>query len=126
MRVVKSGTTGIAALNIGGVTLHSWSGYSDGRYSREELLYKLQKDDLFEKFKTNIMETQCIIIDEISMMSCKMFEDVEYVSRCLRDSDRYFGGVTSDWGWRFFQLPPVPDHNTEDPGHFCFKSPIFN
>ena len=37
-----------------------------------------------------------------SASSCKMFEDVEYVSRCLRDPDRYFGGVISYWGWRFF------------------------
>lgn len=124
--VIKTGTTGLAALQIGGVTLHRWSGYGDGRYAREELLTKVQDDDHFVVHKQNIISTDCLIIDEISMMSLKLFEDLEFLCRHIKDSEKYFGGMQVIGVGDFYQLPPVPDHNTQDSGEFCFRSPLFH
>lgn len=32
-KVVLTGTTGVASLNIGGITIHSWSGIADGHFN---------------------------------------------------------------------------------------------
>lgn len=47
LKVAKTGTTGISALQIEGVTIHTWSGYRDGRFSREDLHRKIQNDEFF-------------------------------------------------------------------------------
>lgn len=43
-RVTLTATTGIAALNVGGTTPHSWSGIGDVRFSPEKLYKKLLYD----------------------------------------------------------------------------------
>lgn len=107
--VVLTGTTGVASLNIGGVTLHSWSGIGDGRFSNEQLLQKLKTNEHFAKYKTNIKQTDILIIDEISMLSAKLFNQVEFICRKIRENDFYFGGLQVIGSGDFFQLPPVPD-----------------
>ncbi|CAG2229021.1 PIF1 [Mytilus edulis] len=63
--------------------------------------------------------------DEISMLSAKMFNQIEFICRKIRDSDLYFGGIQIIGSGDFFQLPPVPDLLNQDPGEFCFKSDVF-
>lgn len=119
--VQVTATTGIASVNVGGKTIHSWSGIGDGRYSNEKLLHKLENSDHYEVYKHNIKSTQCLIIDEISMLSSKLFEQVEYICRHILDKSRIQVIVVGD----FFQLPPVPDQLKLDSGEHCFRSPIF-
>ena len=118
-------TTGIAALNIKGKTIHSWSGIGDGRESGDKLLEKIKSQREYGKQLQNILTTDCLIIDEISMLSQKLFENIEEICRRLRESDMYFGGMQVVAVGDFLQLPPVPDHLKLDPGHFCFQSPHF-
>lgn len=59
-------TTGIASLNIGGKTIHSWSGIGDGRYTNNTLLNKLQNNEHYQVYKNNTKSRDCLIIDEIS------------------------------------------------------------
>ncbi|CAG2199801.1 PIF1 [Mytilus edulis] len=119
-------TTGIASVNIGGKTVHSWSGISDGRYSNDSLLEKLERNEHFGIYKTNITSTQCLIIDEISMLSRKLFEQLEYICRKIVNSSLVFGGLQVIVVGDFFQLPPVPDYLKMDSGEYCFKSPVFD
>ena len=69
--VSVTATTGIASLNVGGQTVHSWSGIADGRFTDEEIVSRLDTDENFKKYKENILTTHCVIIDEISMLSMK-------------------------------------------------------
>ncbi|CAC5408438.1 PIF1 [Mytilus coruscus] len=123
--VAVTGTTGVASLNIGGITVHSWSGIADGHFSNDKLLQKLTIDEHFQKYKLNIRQTDVLILDEISMLSAKMFNQIEFICRKIRDSDLYFGGIQVIGSGDFFQLPPVPNLLNQDPGEFCFKSDVF-
>ena len=49
--VTVTGTTGVASLNIGGITVHSCSGIADGHFSNDKLLQKLTIDEYFQKYK---------------------------------------------------------------------------
>jgi len=118
-------TTGVASLSIGGITIHSWSGIGDGRFSNIDLVRKISVDEHFQKYQSNILKTDCLIIDEISMLSAKLFDQLETICRKIRGNDFYFGGIQVIASGDFFQLPPVPDNLKEDSGDFCFKSSVF-
>lgn len=124
--VACTATTGIASLNIGGRTIHSWCGIGDGRYSNGELMSKLSTDEHFSVYKNNILKTDVLLIDEISMLSKKQFEQIEYICRNVRESNYIFGEIQLIGVGDFFQLPPVPDNLKQDPGEYCFKSDLFN
>jgi ATP-dependent DNA helicase PIF1 len=93
--VAVTATTGMAALELGmnTSTLHHWSGILDGRYSVEKLEELYQNDDKYSAAKQRILEADCLIIDEISMLTQKIFELVECVCRSVRKKDQCFGGL---------------------------------
>lgn len=78
---------------------------------------KTLTDEYYLKCK-NIFKTDVLILDEISMLSWKLFDQLEYICRKVRNNDLYFGD--------FFELPPVPDPLKYDPGEFWFKSKLFS
>ena len=123
--VSVTATTGIASLNVGGQTVHSWSGIADGRFTDEEIVSRLDTDENFKKYKENILTTHCVIIDEISMLSMKLFDQIEYICRKFLDNSIVFGGMQVIAVGDFFQLPPVPDNLKNDRGDYCFKSEAF-
>jgi ATP-dependent exoDNAse (exonuclease V) alpha subunit len=59
---------------LNGITIHKFLGLKDGRFSADELSEK------------NIMTIDCIIIDEISMLSWKLFQEIEHV--CVESSEK--------------------------------------
>lgn len=124
-RVALTATTGIAALNVGGTTLHSWSGIGDGRFSPEKLYKKLLYDESYYEKRQAIINTDVLIVDEISMLSMKIFDTLEYVCRKLRNKNTYFGSLQVIAIGDFFQLPPVPDPLKGDKGEYCFNSNMF-
>ena len=72
----------------------------------------------------NIKSTDVLVIDKIYMLSSKLFIQIEYICRKVRENYLYFGGIqVIGWG-DFFQLPPVPDTYKFDFGEFCFKAEI--
>ncbi|CAC5417224.1 PIF1 [Mytilus coruscus] len=123
--VSVTASTGIASLNVNGQTIHSWSGIKDGRFSNQELEDKLNKNENYIQYKQNILSTDCLIIDEISMISKKIFEQIESICRKILKNDKLFGGIQVIVVGDFFQLPPVPDHLKNDAGEYCFKSSTF-
>jgi len=65
-------STGIATLQFSNaVTLHSWCGIRDGRYSIERLIKLVTTDEAFSKAHNNILQCDVLCIDEISMISQK-------------------------------------------------------
>ena len=73
-------------------TLHRWSGIMDGRYAIENL-DKLILTDKFIEVRERIEGTDVLIIDEISMVSASIFEQVKYVCRNLKNPKEYFDGL---------------------------------
>lgn len=109
-RVAVTASTGLAACNIGGVTLHSFSGIGLGKEAAEELVKKIKRNP---KAKNRWLRTKVLIIDEISMVDGTLFDKLEKIARAIRNNGRPFGGMQLVVTGDFFQLPPVPDFGRE-------------
>ena len=105
-RIAVTASTGLAACNVGGVTLHSFGGIGLGKEAVPELVKKIKKN---QKAKNRWMRTKVLIIDEISMVDGELFDKLEGIARIIRNNGRPFGGIQLVITGDFFQLPPVPD-----------------
>lgn len=106
-RVACTASTGLAACNVGGVTLHSFAGIGLGKEDVPELVRKIKRN---QKAKQRWLRTKVLIIDEVSMVDGELFDKLEAVARQLRSNGRPFGGIQLVITGDFFQLPPVPDY----------------
>ena len=100
-------STGLAACNVGGVTLHSFSGIGLGKEPVPDLVRKIKRNP---KAKIRWLRTKVLIIDEISMVDSELFDKLEGVARVMRNNGRPFGGIQLIITGDYFQLPPVPDN----------------
>ena len=108
-RMVVLAPTGIAAINAGGSTIHSFfqlplSPYVPGASfgGREQRRYQ------FGKVKRNIIRTlDLLVIDEISMVRADLLDAVDSVMRRYRRHDRPFGGAQLLLIGDLQQLAPV-------------------
>lgn len=115
--VAVTASTGIAACNIGGVTLHSFSGIGLGKEDVEKLTKKVRRN---RKSNQRWKNVKVLIIDEISMISGELLDKLDHIACALRKDDRPFGGIQVVCCGDFFQLPPV---STEaETAGFCFDS----
>lgn len=62
--VAVTASTGIAALNIGGVTLHSWAGIKLGNEPIERFVGKVRGQTMFHSLWMRWQEVKTLIIDE--------------------------------------------------------------
>ena len=116
-RIAVTASTGLAACNIGGVTLHSFAGIGLGKEPVPELVKKIKKS---QKAKQRWLRTKVLIVDEISMVDGELFDKLEAIARAIRNNGRPFGGLQLVITGDFFQLPPVPDHGRE--ARFAFDA----
>ena len=107
-RVAVTASTGLAACNIEGITLHSFAGIGLGKEAAPELVKKIKRNP---KLKTRWQRTKVLIIDEISMVDGDLYDKLEHIARAIRNNGRPFGGIQLVVTGDFFQLPPVPDQN---------------
>ena len=115
--------TGVAAINAGGVTIHSFFQLPFGPYipdgnehfsedqavSRSGLLSRMkvtsQKRDIFRQL-------ELLIIDEVSMVRCDTLDAIDAVLRHFRKKPHEpFGGVQVLFIGDLYQLPPVIKDN---------------
>ena len=112
--------TGVAAINAGGVTMHSFFQLpfspfipDAGGFNRqnEEITNKnslLSRLRMTTEKKKTLQELELLIIDEISMVRCDMLDAVDAVLRHIRRrNNEGFGGVQVLFIGDMFQLPPV-------------------
>lgn len=122
IKVKCTALTGVAALllNCDASTLHAWSGIGLCKKNIEEII----KHVINSKYRSfNWLNTDLLIIDEISMMSKKMFEILDNIGKKVRNNDKPFGGIQIIMSGDFFQLPPV--ENNDSNYYFCFESKSF-
>ncbi|PFH51817.1 hypothetical protein AMATHDRAFT_114475, partial [Amanita thiersii Skay4041] len=102
--VAVTASTGIAACNIGGVTIHSFAGIGLAVEKAEELASKVAKN---RKASARWLRTKVLIIDEISMVDAELFDKLATVGSLVRKKPEPFGGIQVIVTGDFFQLPPV-------------------
>ncbi|KAJ5120341.1 uncharacterized protein N7515_009729 [Penicillium bovifimosum] len=109
-RVAVTASTGLAACNIGGVTLHSFAGIGLGKEPAVELVKKIKKN---QKARNRWLRTKVLVVDEVSMVDGDLFDKLEEIARRIRNNGRPFGGIQLVITGDFFQLPPVPEMGRE-------------
>ena len=104
-RMVVVAPTGVAAINAGGVTIHSFFQLPLSPYV-PNTSYKSKYD--FSQEKRNIINTlDLLVIDEISMVRSDLLDAIDNVLRRFRQHDLPFGGVQLLMIGDLQQLAPV-------------------
>lgn len=112
--------TGIAALNAGGVTLHSMMGIPPCTYVPGDLPsslpYGLRIENpssliknlsLSSLKRTQIKRAALMVIDEVSMLRADMLDAIDQILKFVRRSKEPFGGMQMLFIGDLMQLPPV-------------------
>lgn len=102
INMVLTGTTGVSALNIGGVTLHSWAKIGIGKGSVDTIMKKISNKDEWN-------QVQILVIDEVGMLGKEVFLLLDALAKKIRRSSKPFGGIQLLLSGDFLQLPPVND-----------------
>jgi ATP-dependent DNA helicase PIF1 len=118
--------TGCAALllHCKAKTIHSWAGIGQGIGTIQEVVERVTTNKYKQK---TWVGTDILIVDEVSMMSKKLFDILNEIGKRVRkDSDRQFGGIQVIFSGDFYQLPPVGDKDDVESSQFCFESEEWN
>jgi len=135
--------TGCAAvlLNCQAKTVHSWAGIGLANGPADLVIKRI----ITNKKKThNWKKVDVLIIDEVSMMSQKIFEILDGIARGVRKQKSHlpFGGIQIVFSGDFYQLPPVAsssnstslsiggggygyEYDDSAASAFCFESPLW-
>tara|TARA_B000000475_G_scaffold263835_1_gene250752 strand:- start:3906 stop:5120 length:1215 start_codon:yes stop_codon:yes gene_type:complete len=107
-------TTGCAAVNINGITLHSLFGIKPN-INIYTYVNKLLKVKFNNQIYKQIFFIDFLIIDEISMLDDKLCDNINYILKNIKNNDKPFGGIQILFVGDFFQLAPVENS-------YCFNS----
>lgn len=131
--------TGLAATNVGGLTIHMQFGVVSFEHQLEEILKHMPRE---RKYEIALFDT--LLIDEISMVSSEIMEKLDKILKSIRSSDLYmadsgvpeevykknytkcFGGVQVIVTGDFFQLPPVVKGKKDTDDIFAFQTALWN
>jgi ATP-dependent DNA helicase PIF1 len=117
--------TGCAAvlLQCKAKTIHSWGGLGMASEDIDTIVNRVSK----HKYKRlNWESIDILVIDEVSMLSKKLFDVVDAIARTVRKKNIPFGGIQIVLSGDFYQLPPVGQENEPDSIAFCFESHRWN
>ncbi|HUP12654.1 MAG TPA: helix-turn-helix domain-containing protein [Niastella sp.] len=130
--------TGVAAINAGGVTLHSFFQLPHGSFlpvqqtgwngnntfnTPHTLLRNLR---LNNDKKVLLQELELLIIDEVSMLRADLLDEIDCILRHVRKKQfESFGGVQILYIGDLFQLPPVVKNDEWDILRQQYRSPFF-
>jgi ATP-dependent DNA helicase PIF1 len=105
--IAVTASTGVAAVNLpGGSTIHSWAGLG---IDTEPFSSRHISPQMRSK-KGNMIYSDVLVIDEISMLPAHLFVKLDEVLRHFRNIDEPFGGIQMVVMGDFLQLPPVDRH----------------
>ncbi|WP_296124419.1 AAA family ATPase [uncultured Bacteroides sp.] len=128
-RMIILAPTGIAAINAGGVTIHSFFQVPFAPYVPESSFSADGKASYrfrYGKEKINIIRSiDLLVIDEISMVRADLLDSVDAVLRKFRDRSKPFGGVQLLMIGDLQQLPPVVKDDEWQMLHKYYDTPYF-
>jgi len=107
------GSTGVSAVLVGGVTLHSWAGIGLGEGLVSSLVSNIRNNKAaFDR----VRRSRTLIVDEVSMIASDLLTKLDKIFRQVRETDLPFGDMQMIFVGDFLQLAPVK-------GRFAFESP---
>jgi len=119
LKVSVTAMTGCAALllDCNAKTIHSWGSIGLGTDPIEVIMKRIVK---YRK-RDAWLNTDLLIIDEVSMLSCELFELLYRIAQDFRRNTKPFGNMQIIFSGDFHQLPPISKDSK-----FCFESPFWN
>ena len=106
IKIEATASTGVAAVNINGTTLHRFFGVGLCQGHIDNIIRKVMKNyDATQR----ITNTKILFIDEISMIGAELFDKLDQVAKYIRKNNEPFGGIKLILSGDFLQLPPVKD-----------------
>ena len=118
-KVFVTASTGAAATQVGGTTIHMFAGIGLGQEPAADLARKVASNRHASK---RWRECGALVIDEISMVEAALFDKLDHVARYVRGSDDAFGGIQLLVCGDFLQLPPVSKGGGPDADFFAFEA----
>ena len=116
--------TGIAAVNAGAMTIHSFFQFGIGPYIPGVM--EPQSGFRMNKSKLELIRNlQLLIIDEISMVRADLMDHIDVTLRRIRRSSKPFGGVQLLMIGDLQQLPPIAHGSEEDMLRQYYKTLYF-
>ncbi len=114
-RMVVVAPTGVAAINAGGVTIHSFFQLPIGIHVPDSKMKREKRYFTMSKTKKSILRTlDLLIIDEISMVRSDLLDAIDEMLRQHRDHSKPFGGVQLLMIGDLHQLAPVANDQEWD------------
>lgn len=118
-KVVVLAPTGIAAVTIGGSTLHSFFKFPPHFLQQKDI----RRNEITEALYRSI---DLLLIDEVSMVRPDLLDAIDYTLRLHRDQKKKpFGGVQVALFGDLFQLPPVVEHTLQEFFYQFYDTPYF-
>jgi len=100
-------------------TIHSWGGLGLCNGDIDLLAGKIA----LNKFKRkNWKQVELLIVDEVSMMSKKLFNALNLIGKKCRLDQSAFGGIQVIFSGDFNQLSPIGNDDEPDTSRYCFES----
>lgn len=138
-KTVVLAPTGVAALNAGGQTIHSFFKIPPSIFVPDD--FRLRTDSapdddngetIFDNFhyrkahKNLLIAMELLIIDEISMVRCDLIDVIDKLLRVFRNRESEpFGGVQVIFIGDLFQLPPIAQNDQWDILRNYYETPYF-
>lgn len=116
-------STGVAALNVGGITIHSL--LSTGISGSVSQVQSLVGTRQFHKAMERLQFIETIIVDEISMLSGDYVQMLDFWLKQVRSDPEPFGGCQMIFCGDFLQLPPVEKRENPIQWQYAFQSPAW-
>lgn len=119
--------TGVAALQAGGQTIHSFFKLPPGLLLLPEDVQNSPLNEIaFPKWKSELIrQLDTIIIDEVSMLRADTLDAINFLLQKVRRNPQPFGGVQMVFIGDLFQLPPVISEQEKNGFFHFYSSPYF-
>ncbi|MCX7820372.1 MAG: AAA family ATPase [Brevinematales bacterium] len=120
LKYIVLAPTGVAAVNIGGQTIHSFFKIFPGETMSdlEEIIKRNKKIDLLNSI-------ELIIIDEVSMLRADLFDLVDQLLRKILKNNSPFAGKQLLLIGDLYQLPPVVTSKEKEIFNQFYDTPYF-
>jgi len=117
-KIIVLAPTGVAAINVGGQTIHSFFRLPP-KIIQKDAIKRLRDKHLVENL-------DMVIIDEVSMVRSDLMDGIDYALRLNRGKMKMpFGGVQMVFFGDLFQLSPVVENEAKELLEERYSSPYF-